>query len=53
MFDFSNLDENPELFGNKNKKVNGKFKIETPKHNWIDEFVCLRSKVFVYLWRWK
>ena len=30
IFDFSNLDENHELFSNKNKKVIGKFKIETP-----------------------
>ena len=30
-FDFSNLDENHELFSNKNKKVIGKFEIETPK----------------------
>ena len=30
-FDFGNLDENYELFSNKNKKVIGKFKIETPK----------------------
>ena len=30
-FLFSNLDENHELFSNKNKKVIGKFKIETPK----------------------
>ena len=37
-FDFSNLDENHELFSNKNKKVLGKFKIETPKNIWIDEF---------------
>ena len=22
-----------------------KFKLETPKKNWIDEFVCLRSKI--------
>ena len=44
IFDFSNLDENHELFSNKNKKVIGKFEIETPKKNWIDEFVCLRSK---------
>ena len=44
IFDFSNLDENHELFSNKNKKVIGKFKIETPKNIWIDEFVCLRSK---------
>ena len=31
IFDFSNLDKNHELFSNKNKKVFGKFKIETPK----------------------
>ena len=31
IFDFSNLDENHELFSNKNKKIIGKFKIETPK----------------------
>ena len=43
IFDFSNLDKNHELFSNKNKKVIGKFKIETPKNIWIDEFVCLRS----------
>ena len=30
-FDFSDLDENHELFSNKNEKVIGKFKIETPK----------------------
>ena len=44
IFDFSNLDKNHELFSNKNKKVIGKFKIETPQNIWIDEFVCLRSK---------
>ena len=32
----------------KNKKVIGKFKIETPKKIWIDEFVCLRSKMSVF-----
>ena len=48
IFDFSNLDENRELFSNKNKKVIGKFKIETPKNIWIDEFVCLRSKAFSF-----
>ena len=47
-FDFSNLDENHEIFSNKNKKVIGKFKIETPKNIWIDEFVCLRSKMFSF-----
>ena len=48
IFDFSNLDENHKLFSNKNKKVIGKFKIETPKNIWIDEFVCLRSKAYSF-----
>ena len=33
IFDFSNLDKNHELLSNKNKKVIGKFKIDTPKNN--------------------
>ena len=48
LFDFSNLDENHELFKNKKKKLIGKLKIETPKINWIDEFVCLRSKAYSF-----
>ena len=44
IFEFSNLDENHEFFSNKNERVIGKFKLETPKIIWIDEFVCLRSK---------
>ena len=48
IFDFSNLDKNHELFSNKNKKVIGFFKIETPKNIWIDEFVCLRSKMYAF-----
>ena len=48
IFDFSNLDKNHELFSNKNKKFIGKFKIETPKNIWIDEFVCLRSKAYSF-----
>ena len=48
LFDFSNLDKNHELFSNKNEKVIGKFKIETPKNIWIDEFVCLRSKMYAF-----
>ena len=48
IFDFSNLDENHELFSNRNKKVIGKFKIETPKNVIIDEFVCLRSKAYSF-----
>ena len=48
IFDFSNLDKNQELFSNKNEKVIGKFKIETPKNIWIDDFVCLRSKMYAF-----
>ena len=48
IFDFSNLDENHELFSNKNRKVIGKFKIETPKNIWIDEFLCFRSKMYAF-----
>ena len=48
MFDFSNLDEKHELFSNKNKKVIGKFKIETPKNIWIDEFIALRGKMYSF-----
>ena len=49
LFDFSNLYENHELFSNKNKKVVGKFKIETPENIWIDEFVVLRSKCYAFI----
>ena len=48
IFDFSNLDENHELFSNKNKKLIGKFQMETPKSIWIDKFVCLRSKMYAF-----
>ena len=48
IFDFSNLDENLELYSNRNKKGIGKFKIETPKSIWINRFVCLRSKAYLF-----
>ena len=48
IFDFSNLDENHELFSDKNKKVIGKFKLETPLNICIDEFVCLRSRAYSF-----
>ena len=48
LFDFSNLNENHELFSNKNKKVIGKFKIDTPKKNCIDDFICLRSTAYSF-----
>ena len=47
LFDFSNLNENHELFS-RNKKVIGKFKIDTPKNIWIDEFIALRSKCYAF-----
>ena len=48
IFDFINLDKNHELFSERNKKVIGKFKIETPKNVCIDKFVCLRSKAYSF-----
>ena len=48
IFDFSNLDDNHDLFSNKNKKVFVKLKIETPKNIWIDDFICLRSKCYAF-----
>ena len=48
IFDFNNLDENHELLSGKNEKIIGTFKIETPKKIWIDEFVCLRSKMYAF-----
>ena len=48
LIDISNLDENHELFSNKNKKVIGKFKIETRKIIWIDEIISLRSKMYAF-----
>ena len=51
IFDFSNLDENHELFSNKNKKRVGFFKIQTPKNIWIDEFVRLRSKAYSFKYK--
>ena len=32
----------------KTKKVIGKFKKEIPRNVWIDNFVCLRSKVYSF-----
>ena len=48
IFHFGNLDKNHELFRGRNKKVISKFKLETPKNIWIDEFVCLRSKAYSF-----
>ena len=40
------MNENDELFVNRNTKVIGQIKIEAPKNIWIDEFICLRSKMY-------
>ena len=48
IFYFSKLDGHHELFINKNKKVIIKFKNGTPKNIWIDDFVCLRSKMYAF-----
>ena len=32
----------------KNKKFIGVYKIETPKNIWIDQFVCLGGKMYVF-----
>ena len=32
----------------KTKKVIGKYKIETRKNIWIEEFICLRSKAYSF-----
>ena len=48
LFGFTNPDENRELFSYQNKKLFGEFKTETPKNIWIDEFVCLRSKLYAF-----
>ena len=48
IFDFRNLNKNHEIFGNQNEKDIGKYKIENSKSIWIDEFVCLRSKMYSF-----
>ena len=48
IFDFSDLGENYEPFSNRNKKVIGIFKTETPKKVIIDKFVCLRNKMYEF-----
>ena len=48
-FDFSNLNEDHELFSNVNKKLLGKFKIETPKNIFIDEFIALTNRRLIGL----
>ena len=48
LFGFSNLNEYHEIFSNQNEKVVGKFEIETPKKNWLDDFFYLQSKAYSF-----
>ena len=48
MFDFSNLAQNHYLFSNQNKKLFGKYEIDTAKNIWIDEFDCIRSQLYSF-----
>ena len=48
VFDFRNLNENHELFSNKNKKVIGKLELWSRENVCIDEFVYLRSKMYAF-----
>ena len=47
-FDFSELDENHELYNSINKKVIGKMKIETSPIIELDNFIALRSKSYSF-----
>ena len=47
-FDFRNLVENHEPFSNKNKNVIGLIEIGAPKNIIIEDFVCLRSKMYAF-----
>ena len=49
LFDFSNLNENHELFSIK-KKVVGKYKNETLELIWVDEFLALRGGAYSFKW---
>ena len=50
-FDFSELDENHELYDTINKKVIGKLKIETSPIIELDNFVALRSKSYSFSYK--
>ena len=48
VFDFKKLDKKHELLSDKIKNVIGELKTETPKRFWIDEIVCLGSKMYSF-----
>ena len=50
-FDFSELDENHELYDTINKKIRGKMKIETSPIIELDNFVALRSESYSFSYK--
>ena len=48
LFNFSNLQENHEIFSYQIKKVIWNFKTEIPRNIWVDDFVCLRSQMYSF-----
>ena len=50
-FDFSELDENHELYNSINKKVINKMKIETSPTIELDNFIALRSKSLSFCYK--
>ena len=50
-FDFSELDENHELYDTINKKVIGKMKIETSPFIELDNVVALRSESYSFSYK--
>ena len=48
LFDLNNLIENHEIFSSKNTKSFEKTKLETPINLWIEELLCLRSKMYAF-----
>ena len=47
-FDFINPKENHEIFSNRNEKVVGKCKIETPKCLYLEKSIILTSKGYAF-----
>ena len=48
LFDFRNLNRNHLVYSIKNEKVIRKFRRETPKNCFIDEFNSLRGKAYSF-----
>ena len=42
------MNEYNEILSNKNKKVIGKFEIESLRNIWLDEFICVRNKMYAF-----